>query len=201
VAGSEPLRSLAERHGFAAPTLIRHRDRHLAPAVAEAKREHKLVQVEIRETHALARANGSRRSTGKILEELAECFEDVWRVRDIVRQQLDGMESGQTFDPVPLRLLCETIAQARATCQVAVNINHLAIEGERLRMEQEAKSANERDALQALFDATLGEVLAELLRDSLTEAGVAPKVAAAAAEATAGPLLRRIIGRFSPEEG
>ena len=70
-------------------------------------------------------------------------------------------------------------------------------EQEAERREAEAAKAAEADALQALFAATLGEVLASDLRDALVEAGVAAEVAGVAAEQTAIPLLRRIVARFS----
>ena len=62
-----------------------------------------------------------------------------------------------------------------------------------------AQRATEAEALQALFAATLGAVLAGDLRDALIEAGVPAAVAGAAAEQTAPGLLARIVSRFSEE--
>jgi hypothetical protein len=126
--------------------------------------------VEIQEARVEAVRENGRRSAHNILDELAETFEDVWRLRQRVRAQLD--KDGE-FDPVPLRLLCDAIAQARATCQVAVNINHLAIEGERLRMEQEQQQANaEGDLRDALTPELLAECQAGLIEAALTKRGL-----------------------------
>jgi hypothetical protein len=138
------------------------------------------------------RIENGKRSAHNILDELAETFEDVWRLRQRVRKQLDEDAS---FDPVPLRLLCDAIAQARATCQVAVNINHLAIEGERLRMEKEAKQEGQEDVLRGIFQEVLGptaeEDMAEAF-DGMLDAETARKLAEYAAPRLAERMIERL---------
>ena len=72
---------------------------------------------------------------------------------------------------------------------------------EKERLEAEERRASEGDAVQALFTAALGEVLPDLLRESLIEAGVKPNGAASAAEATAPYLLAKIVARFGEDAG
>lgn len=181
------VRDIAAAHGFS-KSLVHSHKAHLATAIATVQQERA----------AAVHANG-KRSAHNILDELWETFEDVWRLRQRVRKQLD---EDQSFDPIPLRLLCDAIAQARSTCQVAVNINHLAIEGERLRMAKDAAEGEVAEQLEDLFGEVLGDGrLAGLLITRLEEAGLRPDTAEVLAGRMASKLLADLITAFLDREG
>lgn len=141
-------------------------------------------------------------SARNVLAELEACFEDAWRARALVRRQLAEMDEGKPFDPVPVRLLCEIVAQARQTCQTAVNIHQLILDHQRFMEEKAEKERATEEGIASLFAEKLGDGrLAAILAAQFQERrGADEETARDLAQDVAEGVLQAIVAAFQTEE-
>lgn len=132
-----------------------------------------------------------RASARNILQEIAECWEDVWLIRNKLRPVI---QRGDTPDLETVDALLKTIAQARGNCQTAINVMGLAMEWERHQAEQ-AQASDTSAELRDLIAETLPE---ETLRQGIEQALAGPLGAGVAGQVA--ELLAPVLGPWIADQ-